>query len=785
MKIAVVAPSPVPYQYGGAENLFWKLTESINDLTEHTADLIKLPVKESDFWSLVDAYRRFYYLDLSHFDMVISTKYPAWMVQHKNHIIYLQHHLRGLFDTYHFCNEPYQVHEMMRKGKIEDILKAIQDNETNIETTFSMLSDIREDSASYDPDLFKFPGPFIKEIIHYFDSYALAPKRVRRYFCISNNVKARKDYFPQGVNVEAISHPSKLKNLRSEGYEYIFTASRLEGPKRLDIMINSMKYISHDIKFKIAGTGPDEDRLKKIASDDNRIEFVGFVNDKKLADLYSKAMVVLYIPYDEDYGLITIEAMKSMKPVITASDSGGPLEFVKDFETGFVVKPDPKCLADKVNYIIEHPDDSKKMGLQAYHATENITWNRLVSRLLETENLGPHKRQRILVLCTYSSYPPRGGGQHRLYYLYSNLAANFDVTICSITPFDTLYCNFLLDNGLRQICIPQSREHAEAQWKAENKFKQNLYDVCMIDLIEKSKDYIEAVKQLMKSTDILIFSHPYLFGLNRLIEKDKLIIYESVDVEYLLKKDYVKDDELVEKIKQIEKEACIKSDIILATSEEDRQNLVELFSVDVDKISIASNGVDVNKILLLSEAEKIEAKALSGLSGRSTILFIGSWHPPNLEALEFIVDDLALKFKDCLILVVGSIKDYYLQKHKKIPNNILAFGTVDEEEKYEIYKLSDIAINPMFSGSGTNLKMLDYMSAGIPVITTPIGARGLGVESYEHVIICPPDEFPKKIVELLEDKALQDKLKKNGRALVEEKFSWQKIASNVNKKLRS
>ena len=785
MKIAVVAPSPVPYQYGGAENLFWKLTESINDLTEHNAELIKLPAKESDFWSLVDSYRRFYYLDLSHFDMVISTKYPAWMVQHDNHIVYLLHHLRGLFDTYHFCNEPFQVPEIYKKGKVEEILTAILDPELNIDTVFSMLDEIREDSTSYDPNTFRFPGPFIRTIIHYFDSYALSPKRIRRYFSISNNVIRRKDYFPQGVKVEAISPPSKLEGLRSESYEYIFTASRLEGPKRLDIMINSMKYISHDIKFKIAGTGPDEDRLKKLASGDKRIEFMGFVNDKKLADLYSKAMVVLYIPYDEDYGLITIEAMKAMKPVITALDSGGTLEFVKDFETGFVVNPDPKCLADKINYIIEHPDDSKKMGLQAYHATEDITWKRLISRLLETEIVEPHKRQRILVLCTYSSYPPRGGGQHRLYYLYSNLAVNFDVTICSITPFDTSYCNFLLDNGLRQICIPQSREHAEAQWDLEDNLKLNLYDVCMIDLIEKSKEYVEAVKQFVNSSDIIVFSHPYLFGLSKLLEKDKEIVYESHNVEFLLKKDYVKDCELVEKIKQIEKEACMKSDHIFTTSEEDKRNLEELYDVEEEKITVASNGVDIEKILLISEDEKLEAKSLAGLSKRHTILFIGSWHPPNLEALEFIIDNIAFKFKDCLILVIGSIKDYYLQKHKSLPNNILAFGTVDEEEKYEIYKLSDIAINPMFSGSGTNLKMLDYMSAGIPVITTPIGARGLDVESYKHAIISSSDEFPRKMVELFEDKALRDRLVKNGRALTEEKFSWQIIASNVTKILRS
>jgi glycosyltransferase involved in cell wall biosynthesis len=70
------------------------------------------------------------------------------------------------------------------------------------------------------------------------------------------------------------------------------------------------------------------------------------------------------------------------------------------------------------------------------------------------------------------------------------------------------------------------------------------------------------------------------------------------------------------------------------------------------------------------------------------------------------------------------------------------------------------------------------------VITTPIGARGLDVESYEHVIISSTAEFPKKIAELLKDRTLQERLRKNGRSLVTEKFSWDKIALDVFEKLK-
>jgi len=134
--------------------------------------------------------------------------------------------------------------------------------------------------------------------------------------------------------------------------------------------------------------------------------------------------------------------------------------------------------------------------------------------------------------------------------------------------------------------------------------------------------------------------------------------------------------------------------------------------------------------------------------------------------------------------VVGSVKDYYLNEYGKLPQNVLAFGTVDEDEKYEIYKLADIAINPMFSGSGTNLKMLDYMSAGIPVVSTPVGARGLDTENEVHALICPAEEFHAKISLLLENEELQQRLKINARNLVEQKYSWEIIAQSIIAKLR-
>ena len=77
MKIAIVAPSSVPFTIGGAENLYWGLQNFINEETQFQCELIKLPSREDDLFQIIDSYKAFSKLDLTYFDTLISTKYPS------------------------------------------------------------------------------------------------------------------------------------------------------------------------------------------------------------------------------------------------------------------------------------------------------------------------------------------------------------------------------------------------------------------------------------------------------------------------------------------------------------------------------------------------------------------------------------------------------------------------------------------------------------------------------------------------------------------------------------
>jgi glycosyltransferase involved in cell wall biosynthesis len=376
LKIAVVGPSPVPFRRGGAENLLSGIVNAINTHTHHEADLIKLPSRELSFWELIDNYLAFYKLDLSHFDAIVSTKYPSWMVRHPNHICYMFHKLRGLYDMY---REPLIRFRRSAPAKgLRDLLCRVEATDDDFQTVVEALESLRQLGTGEPP----FPGPLIRETVHYFDSVGLSPAKIRRYYAISSNVKSRPDYFPPEARVEVVYPPPSLPNLRSEKYEYIFTTSRLDPQKRIHLIVEAMRHVNADVQLIVEGSGPEEEKLNRLRSKDRRIEFIRSSGYTDLVELYSRALAVVFVPQDEDLGLVTLEAMRSAKPVITCSDSGGPLEFVRHMENGLVAEPNPLSLSNCIKYVVQHKDEAEAMGKRAQESIRWLTWETAVKSLV-------------------------------------------------------------------------------------------------------------------------------------------------------------------------------------------------------------------------------------------------------------------------------------------------------------------------------------------------------------------------------------------------------------------
>jgi glycosyltransferase involved in cell wall biosynthesis len=108
------------------------------------------------------------------------------------------------------------------------------------------------------------------------------------------------------------------------------------------------------------------------------------ISDEEMLDRYASCRAVLFPPLDEDYGYITLEAMLSSKAVITCSDSGGPLEFVRDRENGLVAAPDAESLAAAMDAMWKDSAFAVEAGARGRVLIDEmgINWKNVVGRLL-------------------------------------------------------------------------------------------------------------------------------------------------------------------------------------------------------------------------------------------------------------------------------------------------------------------------------------------------------------------------------------------------------------------
>jgi glycosyltransferase involved in cell wall biosynthesis len=332
-RIAIVAPQPANGEIGGAERFFLGLRDSLAG-EGVTAEIVHVPSDESDFQAIESGYLRFYDLNLGEFDGVISSKSPAYLVRHPNHICCLQHTMRVFYDMFDL-EYPRKSPELIRQ----------------------------------------------RNLIHTLDTAALKPPHTRRLFAIGEEVAHRLRMF-NGLEAEVLHHPTTLAGLQGGEFRHLLLPGRLHRWKRVDLAIEAMRHVSAPIELIITGVGEDAEQFRQLASRDRRIRFLGRVPDSELAALYCNALAVLFVPRHEDLGLITLEAFSCGKPVITCTDSGEPARLVEDGENGFVCAPDARDIGACLSLLISQPQKACAMGDRGRLIAQRVQWRHVARRLL-------------------------------------------------------------------------------------------------------------------------------------------------------------------------------------------------------------------------------------------------------------------------------------------------------------------------------------------------------------------------------------------------------------------
>ena len=344
IKTVVVCATQVPFVHGGAELHVRGLVDNLRR-RGYKAECASVPFKwypKDELQTQIAAWRM---IDLSEangerIDLAIATKFPSYFVRHPNKITWLFHQYRAIYEL---CGTPYSEFSHSEADvKLRDRLIELDTNA------------LRESRAL-------------------FSNAQNTADRLQRY---------------NGLQAQALYHPPPLAGKLRSGPsgDYFLSVGRLEGNKRVDLIVSAMAHVDKRWRLVVVGEGPRKPELEALAAKlrvADRVRFAGGVDEMALVDLYARSAAVVFPPYDEDYGYVTLEAFLSKKPVITTTDAGGPLEFVSDGVTGVVSPPDPESLGAAMLKAVADARTAKAMGSAGYERVRGISWDDAIDTLIQ------------------------------------------------------------------------------------------------------------------------------------------------------------------------------------------------------------------------------------------------------------------------------------------------------------------------------------------------------------------------------------------------------------------
>jgi glycosyltransferase involved in cell wall biosynthesis len=172
---------------------------------------------------------------------------------------------------------------------------------------------------------------------------------------------------------------------------------------------------------------------------------------------------------------------------------------------------------------------------------------------------------------------------------------------------------------------------------------------------------------------------------------------------------------LARRLRSLERDTVEASDLIVACTESDGARFKELYDAKAP-IAIVPNGFDSRLLDGLPTREA--ARAQLGIDARETVLlFHGGAAEHNAEAVRFLTGELAPRLgPGTRLLLAGKAAE------GSGGGSVTALGYV--EDLRPLLAAADVGVNPVRHGSGSNIKIAEYLAAGLPVVTTAIGARG-------------------------------------------------------------
>lgn len=384
---------------------------------------------------------------------------------------------------------------------------------------------------------------------------------------------------------------------------------------------------------------------------------------------------------------------------------------------------------------------------------------------------------KILMVSSYLPYPLYDGGKIRLFNLLKELRNEHEITLICETRENQN------ENDIKEvekICNKVITFERPKAFSLKNIIKSLFSLDPFLITVHSHPKFRELIKKELDAANYNLI-HVETFYVMQNLPKTKIpIVLAEHNIEYMVYKRYADKSTFFKKpilyldalkIKRVERKFWSMANRVVAVSKADQKIIGE-------KTALVQNGVDTKKFSLKkNEFSKMEKR----------ILFIGNFR--------------WIQNKDSAIYIIKNIWPHILLKNKNkeniklwivgknIPENIknLESGDIIIDENAPdqtelIFQKAEVLLSPIRAGGGTNFKILESMSCGTPVVTNSLGNEGIGAKVNEEILICvDPIDYAEKLVKLLSDKYLYEKISRNSRHFIEENYDWKKIAKNLDR----
>ncbi|MBB4800943.1 hypothetical protein HNP37_000982 [Flavobacterium nitrogenifigens] len=364
----------------------------------------------------------------------------------------------------------------------------------------------------------------------------------------------------------------------------------------------------------------------------------------------------------------------------------------------------------------------------------------------------------------------------------------YDLDKRTIVFFDINLPSLDLDSGsnrLREIIMLFKNKDYNCIICSKNTFRDNPYvkgfnDLGVIVYVETSQyqNYFDFVKKIPK-VDFLWYhgarSLKYNFKKLRKSLPDAISIFDMVDIHFLRYKRAIKIDPTRISLTKnyirffnIETKLAQNADYVVTIS-------------DIEK-EIMAKYIDNKKLITISNIhyQKIKKEEALPFENRKDILFIGSKHEPNVDAVYYLYNEIMpivwQHNPEARVNIVGNVNE----KIKNISDPRFIFhGYVSDINR--LFTENKIMIAPLRYGAGVKGKIGQAFEYYLPVITSSVGAEGMQLTHQKNALICnTTEEFASSIMELYHNKALWLKLQQSSEKSLEP-FSMRALESTFSR----